>query len=450
MLKDASGNLVLTKGLKVMHIIVAIVMIAVIVTLSVFLGIYVKRDAKWGSSLENNYRASYYTLMDSLFNIENNFAKLEVSKGTSMQEDILLDIALESQIAASCVNNLSYSGYDMTGLLRFCNQTGDYAKYAIRKLQDDRTLDEKDIQMSIDIRNAVLQLSNSFAKVQDEMFSNDQKMLENMNELSKGLIGIIESMNNTIKYPSLIYDGPFSEALEKREAKYLKGEDISEEQAIEICKKYLPKFNLQYKLISMNELNFPSYLFEFTGDRTGSIQIAKKGGALVDFDIETNVKHTIFEEDFCIKNAIRYCESIGLTNMTPVWSTIDSGILYINLCYTLNGVIVYPDMVKIKVSMQSSQIVGFEGLNYIYNHTDRELQKPVFGMEQIMQMDYGDLIIENRRLTIIPTEFGTEKLAYELSGKIQNQMFFIYVDAMTGKECKVMRVVESDNGKLLM
>ena len=37
--------------------------------------------------------------------------------------------------------------------------------------------------------------------------------------------------------------------------------------------------------------------------------------------------------------------------------------VYINMCYEQDGIVNYPDMVKIKISLDTGEVIGFEGLN---------------------------------------------------------------------------------------
>ena len=75
MLRDASGKMVLTNGWKIFHIVVAVILLTAIILLSIFLGLSRSDGKSWMAMSENNMESAYYTLTDSLLNIENNFSK---------------------------------------------------------------------------------------------------------------------------------------------------------------------------------------------------------------------------------------------------------------------------------------------------------------------------------------------------------------------------------------
>jgi germination protein YpeB len=141
---------------------------------------------------------------------------------------------------------------------------------------------------------------------------------------------------------------------------------------------------------------------------------------------------------------------MGIESMKGVYATVTDGILFVNMCYVENDVVIYPDMIKVKVSLDDGKIVGFEGLNYIYNHTQRQIDTPTVTEGEVRNMDFGGLSIKSIRLALIPLTGGKEALTYEVFGNIDDYNFYIFVDAKTGKEVKVMQVIDSDEGELLM
>ena len=55
---------------------------------------------------------------------------------------------------------------------------------------------------------------------------------------------------------------------------------------------------------------------------------------------------------------------------------------------------------------------------------------------------------EVKRLAIIPTEFNTEILCYEIKGNINEIEFLTYVNAQTGKEEDTLILTNTENGTL--
>lgn len=124
------------------------------------------------------------------------------------------------------------------------------------------------------------------------------------------------------------------------------------------------------------------------------------------------------------------------------------GISIINFAYKQDGVICYPDLIKVKLSLEDGKIVGFEARNYLIAHRDRDLEEPAISMEEAHRLLSPNLELMSSRLALIPTEGGKERLCYEFKGKHMGNTYIVYIDAMTGQEADILQIIESDKGSL--
>ena len=53
----------------------------------------------------------------------------------------------------------------------------------------------------------------------------------------------------------------------------------------------------------------------------------------------------------------------------------NDGVITINYAYSQNGVIMYPDLIKVKISLDDGQVLGIETTGYLNNHTERDISK---------------------------------------------------------------------------
>lgn len=446
----------MTRNQKIFWWVGHIAALIAIVVLAVFVGIFSYRNGLWNTQVDNLYRQSYYTLTDNLLNMENNLSKIRVVRGEELQQQLLTDTALAAQSATASLGALSHGGYDMSPIIKYCNQVGDYCMFGVRKITFGLGLNDQDYQTFADMHTLTNTIAEKLNAVRDEITDSGEKFVMGLGEMGKSLYTAFESLTGTqTEYPSLIYDGPFSDSLEAREPLALKGmEDMNSADPLSYVARFFPGERVtQATFLSANESKFPSYLYEFRTEqgRTGSIQLSKQGGMALMWDMQVDVQDPKLSKEEAVELAKQYCTNIGLTNMTPVWASISASTVYVNLCYTVSDVICYPDMVKVKVSLDDGAIIGFEALNYLYNHTQRESSLvPKIPAEQASEMDYGKMQVSATRLCLVPTVGGSEQLAWEVYGTIDEYKFFIYVNADTGKQFKIMQVIDSDEGELLM
>ena len=105
-------------------------------------------------------------------------------------------------------------------------------------------------------------------------------------------------------------------------------------------------------------------------------------------------------------------------------------------------------MVKVKVASDNGGILGAETANYYLNHKDRELSAPAIDKKTAAESISKKLVINNVRLALIPLD-GGEVLCYEFYCDYDESLYFAYVDAATGEEVNILRVIDSGSGKLL-
>ena len=154
------------------------------------------------------------------------------------------------------------------------------------------------------------------------------------------------------------------------------------------------------------------------------------------------------------RDAERYAETylreIGIPSMKAVWASLYENVYYVNLAAEEDGVILYPDLVKVKVAADTGRIVGMESLNYIYNHSARTLPTPIVTEQEALDAISEYIDLSSCRLALVPTKGNGEALAYEFFGTKGADKYFVYVDALTGEEMKVMRVLDGERGLLLL
>ena len=128
------------------------------------------------------------------------------------------------------------------------------------------------------------------------------------------------------------------------------------------------------------------------------------------------------------------------------------GIVTINYAYTQDNVVVYPDLIKVKVALDNGEISGVETTGYLNNHEERKIQNIKITQEEAKKTLNKELEIISEGMAIIPTEWKTEILCYEFKGKVEDKReFLVYINAENGREEEDILVINNTpNGTLTM
>ena len=124
------------------------------------------------------------------------------------------------------------------------------------------------------------------------------------------------------------------------------------------------------------------------------------------------------------------------------------GIVTINYAYKQDNVIMYPDLIKVKVALDNGEILGVETTGYLNNHTERNLDNIKITEEEARKDLNDDLEITSSGMAVIPTEWKSEILCYEFKGKVEDKEFLVYINAENGREEDILIITNTPNGTL--
>src|SRR5690606_28395506 len=102
------------------------------------------------------------------------------------------------------------------------------------------------------------------------------------------------------------------------------------------------------------------------------------------------------------------------------------------------------------ISLEDGDIFGFEAMNYVVAHKDRKLEEPSLSMEEARKLVSTNLKVNSERLALIPGDGGGEILWYEFKGEYGGDTFIVYINAKTGKEENILKIINTDNGSLVL
>lgn len=434
--------------------------IAVVVALLVTVGVLTAgwigsnaQSAAYASRLENSYQKSFSGLITNINTIEIYLSKALVTVDNGKKQELYQNINQECSLCATNLGNLPVNHESILETTRFVNQLGGFSYYLSQKLKSGGIMSDADISSVNELYNwcvYVQTVINDYAKRQDGSFN-----ILNNTQFGNTSSEFDQMFTNTsatgTEFPTLIYDGPFSDSIKNKEVKGLVGEEISKEQAENVIKNAFKEYNVK-NLIHTGDVDgkFAAYNFSFeTTHRKYYATITKKGGLLLSVSSIGQLDKDRLSLEDAEKEAENFAHNLGLIDMKSVWSTNLGGIAYVNLVPVRNNVIIYPDMIKTKVSLDTGSILGWEAQSYAYNHDDRDDFEFIISEQTARQMVAPELSIVSIKKCIVPKEYEREQLCYEYKCTYNNYIYYVYISGKTGAEIETLRVVKTSAGNLL-
>ena len=143
-----------------------------------------------------------------------------------------------------------------------------------------------------------------------------------------------------------------------------------------------------------------------------------------------------------------FLQSKGFGGMEATYFTNLNNVMTINYAYKYEDIIVYPDLIKVKIALDNGEILGIETNGYLNSHGDREFGELALDIDEAREKINPDLEILDEGMAIIPTEWKTELLCYEFKGKVDDREFLVYINAETGEEEDILVILDTPGGML--
>jgi spore germination protein len=178
-------------------------------------------------------------------------------------------------------------------------------------------------------------------------------------------------------------------------------------------------------------------------------QISKAGGKLVMFDSYKDCADKNFSVERCEQIALDFLAKLGYEDLKAVWTSENGTTCNLNFAPVSGGVVLYPDLIKVKVCEQRGLVTGLEAISYCLNHIERNIAKATLSQEEAQSVINGNINVKIARAALIPFD-GEEVLTYEFYGELDGGEYYIYVDATTGEEIEVLTVIGTAQGRALM
>lgn len=427
--------------------------VLILVLFSAFV-INAQKASELSRQLNADAERSLSTLEACMSSINTNLTKGLYANTTPMLSSMAISLTRDAASAKNSLSALPLSDTQLDNMLKFLSQVGAFVSTLDRKLSlgEPITSEERNqLKQLIDVSQKLLsELDTITQGVEDGSVSFKQagSTLQKSADQSVQIDSAFGDAEQTLTdYPTLIYDGPFSDHILNQTPKTLEGKtDISKEKALEIASDFIgiDKSTLRFD----SETNGVIETYNFFVDSI-NISVCKKGGAVLYLLGSSSAGESVITPEQAVENAKNFLSAKGYKNMKESYYSTQDGICTVNFAYENEGVICYPDLIKLSVSLETGNIISFDARGYIMNHTDRPpVQSKISADEAKMSVsDY--LTVMSSRLAVIPTDYKTEKTAYEFHCKTPDeQEVLVYIDVLTAKEDDILLLLYSDGGIL--
>lgn len=408
--------------------------------------------------LEYGYRRAFNDLSDHVTGMGSALTKAVYANTPTQQHGITALLMKEASGAKAALGILPLEGDSMETVQKFVSQVEDFSSAMSTKISAGSTLTDEEENTLFQLGQYAALLKSDLAQISQEFAQKDipigqtKSRLQNL-DLDESLPAFQNTLETTAEdfkdYPTMIYDGPFSDHIAQQESEFLKGKaEISQDTAKQTAAEFfgLSAENLTFENETAGHLS--TYNFTADGAR---ISVTKAGGYAESLLKERSVEKATLSVDQAKEKAKEFLAKNGMDSLTESYYSTYDGKCTFQYAYAQDNVTFYPDLIKVSVAMDNGEILEYNGAGYLMHHHDRPKQSPVLTESQAAQRVSSRLNIEKARLSVIPTANLEERLCYEfLCAGADGEEVLVYINASTGMEEQIFIIIHDDSGTLVV
>lgn len=418
--------------------------------------------------LQGEYSKNMYELITSVENIRVNLSKAAITNSREQKIVTFEEIFRHSAIANDKLHSLPIPQQDLDSTSKFLSQVGDFCYSLVRASTEGKELTDKDYENIDDLKEQALKLQNDLNIVLADINEGRVKWGEIRQKasgvLAKGNEQVLSSQFSNIQkqisqYPTLIYDGPFSDNLMDIKPKINTQPEVSLNDATNVAYRVIGKDKIDKieNITNEGKTKIPSFRFNITmknrsaKQNTVICEISKNGGKVVYLLDNRLINNPTMDIKKAIDIGSKYLQDLGYKDMVSTYSLRYENTAIINYIYKKDNIVIYPDQIKLKIALDDGSIIGIESEKYLVAHEENRK----FSAAKISQVEAQTKVskrlnITTTRFAVIPTESNLEVLCYEFAGSYENDKFIVYINAETGYEQRIIQIINTPNGELTM
>ncbi|MVB11134.1 Sporulation protein YpeB [Caprobacter fermentans] len=389
-----------------------------------------KRDLQYG------YTRSLSDLRDCVDNIQITLNKAVYANTATEQNGLAAKLMRESSMAKAAISVLPLTENSVDNVSKFITQVGDFSMSLSRKISQGDAISDTEYKSMQNLESYAKKLQKDLQDVDPDFSSTD---------FNDSLKNTEQDFSN---FPSMIYDGPFSDHIGQMKPKLTEGKKtIPQGNAQNLAAAFIGLKQSELTHTQDTEGNMPTYNFT-AKDGAIRISVTKAGGYISEMANTRSVGGKKLDYKAASEKARAFLDGRGIQNMKETYYVMNDGICMINYAYLQDGILCYPDLIKVGVALDNGEIVRFQSAGYLMNHKSRTLNASLSSADAQKKVS-SSLTVKLSRLALIPTPGLNELLCWEFQCTGNNgDRVLVYINAKTGYEEDILILESSDNGVL--
>ena len=418
---------------------------------------------------ENNSHHALTDFASHLDQLETDMAKGDVASNPTQKILYLSQVSSKSDAALKDFSQIPAEQTGLSYMGQFLTQAGDFARAMTQRIAGGEKVSAEEEKILRDMHERLMPVNQ---KVQDLIVRMDTENLvwtdptptirqrlgfggaqiaeataDGSEAPSKSVRSGLDQLDASLqKLPPFSYTGEYATRVVPKPLGLPNG-NVTRDQAQVTARDFL------------NKVGYTNITPEFAGDSQGELggytwkykeaylEVSHQGGVVTFYrDARAIEPRTLSQEEAASKAKLTM-QALGW--QLVLTSSEDFG-AYVQFDFVAEeeGVRIYPDKVRLMIALDNGQVVGFDAVPYYAFHHSRSFPAKI-SMDLAVRKLRPDFQVAEKRLAVIAKSGNQEVYSYEFRGQYQGEEYLIYLNASTGAEENIQRIIKTPRGEFL-
>lgn len=406
---------------------------------------------------ENNYQQSFHDLTYHMDELQDKIGTTLAMNSSQSLSPALSQVWRITSLAHSEVGQLPLTLMPFNNTEEFLSKLGTFSYQASIRNLEKKPLTEQEYKKLQSLYKRSSEIKNQLRRVQAMVMDNQLRWMDVEMALASDeqpqdntIIDGFRTVDNETKNSNINWGPEVTKLTEGEEGKFekLPGQEISKDQAKKIARKFLGfDKNVEANVKQTGKgANYKAYSVSMKHPDNNariSMDITKKGGHPLWMMQDREIGKAKISLNKASETAAQFLKKHAFDKMKMSSSHQYDNVGVFTFVRAEDGVRIYPDSVRIKVSLDKGDVVGYDAMEYLAFHKDRDLKKPEISKKEAAAQLNDNVKVMMDRVAIIKNELGEEVLCYEFLGTMGSDTYRIFINAKTGAEEKVKKMEQA-------
>jgi spore germination protein len=418
---------------------------------------------------ENNNHRALTDLASHLDQLETDLAKGDVASNPTQKILYLSQVSSKSDAALKDFAQIPAEQTGLSYMSQFLVQAGDLSRTLTQRIAGGDKVSAEEEKTLRDMHERLMPVNQ---KVQDLVVRMDTENLvwtdpsptmlqrlgfgglqiaeaaaDGSEAPSKSVRAGLDQLDASLqKLPPFSYTGEYATRVVQKPLGLPSG-DVTRDQAQAVAKDFLDKvgyLNVTPEFTGESQGVLGSYMWKY---QDAVLEISHQGGAVTLYRDPRPIGLRAMSIEEASNKAKTALQTLGWQLVLTSSEDFGSYVQF-EAVAEKEGVRIYPDKVRLMIALDNGQVVGMDAAPYYAFHHARTFPAKIT-LDQAKHKLRPNFQVEESRLAVIAKSGNREVYSYEFRGRYQGEEYLIYLNASTGAEENIQRIIKTPRGEFL-